>query len=732
MDQEKAEVVLAMEKKKRKELLAVQAGIIGMLVVLIGALLLLGRYIWADYRDTLVENQKEQMLIISQTLGKNISDSLTDYKDDLELLAELEEKQAGGQDFYRKYLDTQERFETNLVRKDAQGNLVWSVKGLDLYHPVFFTQMDEKNSIWQCEDAEGKKYLAFQRRLEGGDAIWLVIDGEAYYKKLISDVQVGTNGYVMIKNSEGKIVMHPQAEQWGIDVIAGRKVLYPDLDYTSLEEMIRHQTSGESGISEYYSYWWTHEDPQRVRKISAYVPAQVGEDFWVVSAVIDYDDLYAPVAQGVQNLLMTFAVGSLFFVLLAAYVGKLLFERRRADSEITYLRELNQVLEEMHRSEETVAHQQRLQIMGTMTGGIAHEFNNFLTPIMGHAELLMLELPEDSEAYESAQEIYEASEKAKDVVRQISSMSRKNVETVYKNIPCRKFLTRAAKMVQSVCPANVTLQEDFAKREGYILGNPTQLNQVLLNICVNAIHAIGREEGTVKIESQYVSRETVMGYVSGEVSGIWKEYLQIGIQDNGCGMDKETLKQIFEPFFTTKKSGEGTGLGLALAEQIITSHKGHICVRSEPGKGTVFYIFLPSIDVLEEQRPVDPERQLHFVVADDNAKILQLLEKNLERLKISVSSCRDGSTLEECLKKQEADVLLIDESLEDGSGVDFCMAMQGRYPEMIRILMVDRVTREIVEAKQRRLIDTYIEKPVSEQTVLETVYWCNQAREQES
>ncbi|MDO4264856.1 MAG: ATP-binding protein [Eubacteriales bacterium] len=731
MDQEKEEVFFDIGKRKRKELLVRQAGIIAVLIIVISALLYLGRYIWTDYRDTLVENQKAQMLIISQTLGKNITDTMLDYKDDLELLAEMESGGTADRSFYERYLGTQERFEKDLMRIDAEGEPVWSIYGTTLQNQIFLTQMDAKNSIWQCEDPDGNRYLAFRQRFDNGDSFLLVIDGEAYYEKLISDIHVGTNGYIMIKNSSGIIVMHPERNQWGIDVIEGRKKLYPDLDYTSLEEMIRKQISGNSGLSDYYSYWWTQENPTRVRKISAYAPAWIDDDYWVVSAVIDYDDLYSPVAKGVQNLLLVFAVGSVVFILLAVYIGKLLFEQRKADSEIGYLRELNQVLEEMHRSEETIAHQQRLQIMGTMTGGIAHEFNNFLTPIMGHAELLMLQLPEDSEEYESAQEIYDASEKAKEIIRQISSMSRKNVETVYKNIDCLKFLTRAVKMVQSVCPANVTLKEELGKEEGYILGNPTQLNQVLLNICVNAIHAIGRDEGSLMIRTGYVDKKTVMQYVSSEPSDIWKKYLMIEIGDDGCGMDKETVKQIFEPFFTTKKTGEGTGLGLALAEQIITSHKGFISVQSELGKGSIFRIFLPATEAPEMQTRTESGRNLHFVIVDDNAKILQMLGKSLEKLKLSVASCRNGAALEECLKKQGADVLLIDESLEDGSGVDFCMALQGKYPEMLRIIMTDHVTREIVEAKQRKIIDAYIEKPVSRQTILETVYCCTHEEEQQ-
>lgn len=724
MDQDKVEVFLNMEKRRKQGTYGTHLAVILLPLAMIIGLVALGFYLWGEYRDTLMENQKEQLLITSQVLGKTLGISMMDYEDDLELLSRI--GQEGTDRFYQEYLETQGSFEADLFWENEEGGMIRSINGTNLGNPVFFSQVDEQNSIWQYEDESGKKYLVLKRTEEDGTAISLVIDGEAYYQELISDIHVGTNGYVMIKNSTGRIIMHPQPEQWGIEAVEGRRQMYPELDYTSLEEMLEEQLSGDSGLSEYYSYWWTHEDLPRVKKVSAYAPAKIGGDFWVVSAVIDYDDLYEPIAEGFQSLTLTFGISLILFGALAVYIGKLLFDRRKAASEIDYLRELNQVLEEVHRSEETIAHQQRLQIMGTMTGGIAHEFNNFLTPIMGHAELLMMELPEESEEYESAQEIFEASEKAKDVIRQISSMSRKNVETVYKSISCKKLLARAVKMVESVCPANIHLEKKISQDEQYILGNTTQLNQVILNICVNAIHAIGRKEGNLTICGECVEKSTLMQYISSEPADVWETYLKIEIQDDGCGMDKETLKQIFEPFFTTKKAGEGTGLGLALAEQIISSHKGYICAESEPGEGTVFRIFLPVIDMTKPQGQETVRNDFRFVLVDDNAKILQMLCKNLEKFKISVAVCMNKKELEKCLQKQEMDVLLIDESLEGGSGIDCCMALQGRHPDLIKILMVDRVTREVVEAKQRKIINTYIEKPVSDQTIMEAVHRCIQ------
>lgn len=697
-------------------------------LILLAVLLAVGSAIWGDYRDRIMENQKNQLLLTSRALGENMSLSLMEYQDNLEFLSNVSNED---EEFYRQFLETQSRFEEDLFWENPQGEIVKSIRNMEWSSPVLVTQISQEKSIWQYDGPDGGKYLVFKEQLDSGEALCLAVNEEKYYQQLISDIQIGTNGYIMVKNSDGLILMHPEKNQWGIHVIEGRRKMFPDLDYTSLEAMVKEQCSGDEGITEYYSYWWSDPELPRVKKISAYAPAEVGEDFWVISAVVDYDDLYDPIEAGFRQLSLLFIGALLALIVLFLFIGKLLLDRKRTLEEIDALRELNERLEEVHQGEEMIAHQQRLQIMGTMTGGIAHEFNNFLTPIMGYAELLMMELPEDSEEYDSAQEIYEASEKAKDVIRQISSLSRRNVETVYKSIPVYQLLTRAARMAESICPVHVHLEKEIDVKEECILGNATQINQVLLNICVNAVHAIGKEEGRIRIHGTCVAREAVKQISELEAFRIpddWKQYLEIDITDNGCGMESDTLRQIFTPFFTTKKAGEGTGLGLALAEQIILSHKGYIYAESEVGKGSIFHIFLPIMESNTdiESLTMKQREEFRIVVADDNAKVLQMLEKNFAKLNLFISTCRKKSELHGLLEKEEPDVLVIDESLEDGSGIDFCMSIQGRYPGMKKIVMTDYFTKEIVEAKQKGVIDGYLAKPVSDTAILESIRNCQE------
>lgn len=713
---------------ERKNKIKFQTVFLGILFLLFLFLTAAGVGVWKKYRDRLMENQFEQLQISARSLAGSMETSMKEYIWDFHILESIQDHETAtpweDTQKYSAYLNEGNSFVEDVFWINKDGEFLGSISGKKFQNPVFLTESKEGIYFLQMEDEKGKRYIVLKEKLFTEKQFCIAVDEEEYYQKLISRIRVGENGYVVVKNSDGKIIMHPEDEQWGIDVIEGRKELYPNLDLSSLERMVEEQKSGREGISQYYSYWWTDPELPRVYKVSAYAPVDLGGDFWVVSAVMDYDEFYEPIRDGFINICLIASGIFLLVFLLFVFLGKMSSDRKKSEGEIKYLKELNALLEEVHQGEEKIAHQQRLQIMGTMTGGIAHEFNNFLTPIMGYAEILMMELPPDSEQYDSACEIYEASEKAKEVVRQISSLSRKNVETVYRLIPAQKLFTRAVKMVESICPVHVKLTADIQAGEAKILGNATQINQVILNICVNAVHAIGKKEGMLEIKVRLCRRQELPGHVAERFLDLWKEYLTITITDNGCGMDKEVLKHIFDPFFTTKKGGEGTGLGLALAEQIILSHKGCIYAESQQGKGSCFRIYLPVTEAETEIVSGQEEKHYRIIVADDNAKVLQMLEKNFSRLGIEIKTCMRVDTLKQCLEEQEADVLFIDERLADGSGVEFCMAAAGKYPGMLKIIMADYMTRELAEAKKRGIIDNCVEKPVSDTVLLEAIRQC--------
>lgn len=694
-------------------------------VVLLVLLGIVANVTWNDYRNALIDSQTRQLELVVQSTADSIQFSLDEYADRLDAAAD----KLRVNPLSRPTLARSDTL-TDLWIEDSDGNVIYRCYGLTPMCDVLITRTSSI-SYWQYH--RGDRHYLVMKKAVGDQTICLVIDSETLYQQLVSDIHVGTNGYIMVKNADNRVVMHPESEQWGIEVLEGRRKLYSnnELDMSSLSELLRAQQEKTSGIMDYYSYWWTDPSLPRVHKISAYRQLTLGDSFWIVSAVVDYDDLYQPVAESFRKMAVMFSSIALVMVLLTVFIFHLQQKNNRNAAQITSLQEVNEALEELHRSEEFLQHGQRLQLMGTLTGGIAHEFNNFLTPITGYADLIMVDADPESEIYDNAREISEAAEKARDVVKQISAMSRRNVETIYDAVSVKKMLEQTRKLVETNCPKQIEILEQVDLNEEEVLGSMTQLQQVLLNICINAIHAIGKAEGTLTLSADVVPRsELLLRFPDEKIPEVWPSYVRIRIADNGSGMDKETLQHIFEPFFTTKKTGEGTGLGLALAEQIIRTHRGHICAESTLGKGSTFYIYLP---VLEQEREREQlqwgqDNDLHILATDDNQKVLSMLEKELGSLGLNVSVCSRRGDVRTLLDSQPFDVLAIDESLTEGSGVDFCMSIRGKFPSLTRIIMTSAPSRELIDAKSHGVIDGYILKPVSALTLLEEIRACRKQK----
>ncbi len=689
---------------------------IGIFMIIL--LTVVGIITWHGYRDTIIESQTAQLELVVDTVSDMISFTLDEYVSRLEA-AVVKAQQHPDEIPNLSVSDTV----VDIWFEDSDGNF------LESRHGVFAEsdrKLTETNGIeyWQYHNGD-RHYLVLKKKVND-KYVCLVTDSEKYYSEIVSDIRVGANGYFVIKSSENVIIMHPVREQWGKDTVNGRLQLYSDknLELNDLEDLLQAQLTEESAVMDYYSYWWSDPDLPRVHKVSAFQRIKVGDDFWTASAVLDYDDLYKPVSQSFQKLLIFFVLLMGFVILTTVYIFKLLIKNRNSARKIDSLEEINSALEELHRSEETLAHSQRLQLMGTLTGGIAHEFNNFLTPITGYADLIMADSDPESEIYDNAFEISEAAEKAKDVVKQISSMSRKNIETVYDTVNVKNLLEQTLKLVHTNLPKNVKLKSDTETENALILGNATQLQQVLLNISVNAIHAMKEGGGTLTISDEIVEREAVAKRFTDEnIPKQWKNYVLIRISDTGTGMSKDVLERIFDPFFTTKKTGEGTGLGLSIAEQIIRTHKGRITAESEVGKGSEFFIYLPCLEQTqnEEQLGWGQRQNLNILIADDNRKVLSMLEKDLGSLDMTVKIASKLEDIRRLLEEEPFDVLLIDESLSNGSGVNFCMSIQNRFRNLTRIIMTSSPNKEIVEAKRHKIIDGYIVKPVAASTLMEVI-----------
>lgn len=264
--------------------------------------------------------------------------------------------------------------------------------------------------------------------------------------------------------------------------------------------------------------------------------------------------------------------------------------------DVTEIREIEAQRREL---EHQLQHSEKLKALGTLAGGIAHDLNNTLLPILALSELLLRETPPDSSTYGDLDTIMQAARRGRDLVRQILAFSRKE-DTAKAGVDLGALVRQSLSMLRATMPATINI-ETTIENVPEILGDAGQLQQVVVNLMTNAAQAIGNEHGTITI-GLIAAPPAWTGRRRGD-----DEWLRLSIADTGCGMDSRTVDRIFEPFFTTKEVGEGTGLGLSVVHGIVTAHGGTIEVQSTPGMGSIFTLVLPIPATAEQPLPSSAE-----------------------------------------------------------------------------------------------------------------------------
>jgi len=264
--------------------------------------------------------------------------------------------------------------------------------------------------------------------------------------------------------------------------------------------------------------------------------------------------------------------------------------------DVTELRAAQERQEELERQ---LLHSQKLEALGTLAGGVAHELNNTLVPILALSKLALDDLPQDSAVRGDMKSIIQASERARDLVKQILAFARKQ-DLVNQPVDLAMVAREALRMLRSSLPATIQVVEQINDVPP-VFGDPVGLHQVVVNLVTNAAQAIGAVIGRITI-SIWAVGESQASPQQGAIQPI----IYLSVADTGNGIPAATLDRIFEPFFTTKDVGEGTGLGLSVVHGIITSHGGKIAVHSKPGEGAEFTISLPGHGKQQAARQFNP------------------------------------------------------------------------------------------------------------------------------
>ena len=319
---------ISSRRKKR----SVMLGTALVLAVFLAGLLYLGVSTWMQYRSTIINKQKDQMLLTTQAISESLEQYILDAQADLEVLTQTAEGLSdpalapAAQEQLNTYVESRDgAYDAQVLRAD--GSVCFSVQNSQVAQ-VFRSTTQNGQQLFQVQLEDGKVCLLLEGELPKGGQLHLLMDLGDYYDKQIAQLQVGTNGYVLVKNSDGVVLMYPENSQLGIDVIAGREDRYPGMDITSLQELVNEQNQGGEGVMEYESYWWMDPKLPMVRKVAAWSPVRVGDDFLVVSAVMDYSDIDSPVSQGFTRLALVFFALTVCVTAMVLYLGKLTLDRQ--------------------------------------------------------------------------------------------------------------------------------------------------------------------------------------------------------------------------------------------------------------------------------------------------------------------------------------------------------------------------------------------------------------------
>jgi len=369
--------------------------------------------------------------------------------------------------------------------------------------------------------------------------------------------------------------------------------------------------------------------------------------------------------------------------------------------------------------EKQLRNAQKMEAIGTLAGGIAHDLNNILSPVLGYSEMMMMDVVPDSKAYKHSEKIQQAALRAADLVSQILSFNRSSEEEK-RPIRIHPVAKEVIKLLKGSIPSTIKIVDSIDRNCGYVEADPTQIHQIVMNLCTNAFHAMESEGGELKLslkEASLSDDELI------EHPYLTKDkYLFLKITDTGCGMDDQTKERIFDPYFTTKEEGKGTGLGLATVYSIVKSYHGAISVKSALHKGSSFKILLPvdesktkdKITTLKSKNAKNTKGETILFV-DDNKDIVEMCKQGLEANNFKVKHFSSSLEALHFFKKnhREIDLVVTDLTMPGKTGIEIAHEIR-KIDKAIPIILCSGYAEAIDQEEIKKAgIQEFIKKPLS-------------------
>jgi len=366
----------------------------------------------------------------------------------------------------------------------------------------------------------------------------------------------------------------------------------------------------------------------------------------------------------------------------------------------------------------------KMESIGTLAGGIAHDFNNILSPIMIHSEIVMDDLSDDSSLQFNMKEIFKASERARDLVKQILAFGRES-KGGQAAVKITLIIKEVLKLLRSSIPTTIDIQYNFKTESDVVFADPTQVHQIILNLCTNASHAMRKKGGVLEIElDQLDLRSEAIIQFDGLVPGV---FLRLTVRDTGHGIDPEIINKVFDPYFTTKEVGEGSGMGLAVVHGIVKRHGGDIKVESELGKGTTFYVLLPKseadISPVEDHKIELLRGTERILLVDDEKNMIDAIQPMLENLGYKVTARTSSIDALEAFRydPKAFDLIITDMTMPNMTGKELASELKRMRPDM-PVILCTGFSDQIDEKRATKMgINAFIMKPTVKSEMAKTI-----------
>jgi signal transduction histidine kinase/CheY-like chemotaxis protein len=537
----------------------------------------------------------------------------------------------------------------------------------------------------------GHSSFALSERLAGPNGefagvVAAIID-TTYMDRLYQSLDVGPSGFVSLWNLEGTLVTRVPPRE---DLI-GRPAALPP----ALAAALRNDNS--------YSGWAPAVAAGDQVLIGM---ARVPESPLIVAVGARESDVLAPWHRESARVMVRTLATTAFMLALVWLASRELTRRETAERSVRAERE--QLQQRLRQSE-------KMEAVGRLAGGIAHDFNNILGGIMGYAEMLLEDLPEGSAEHRYAHNLFVSAQRARDLVEQILTYSRA-AKVARRPVELGRIVRETLDVVRGSMPTGITIEGGIPAAPAVTCGDETQLHEVVMNLCTNAIQAMG-EQGTLTVRLETADLAGGVTLSHGALGA--GNYLKLAVGDTGSGMDETTIAHIFEPFFTTKEVGKGTGLGLATVYGIVADSGGAIDVRSRRGEGSWFEIYLPRTEqapAAEPKRgePVPRGDAQRILLVDDEVPLLNVMAELLRRLGYEPEPFSDPHAAVAAFDAQPAayDLVLTDEAMPGMPGTALAREVRRARDDIPVLIVTGRAEEAFTRAAAEAGVREVLLKPV--------------------